>query len=219
MSAGRAASAGTGADEEDADGGAQDDDARERVAQSTRVWVIGQLGIIVKSPACTSAVAETVLQFLSTVAFAAAGPDAHASAVEHVRGLGGCRVPLSEAVRSLAAARTAAIATDALPCARGAAAGDGAEAPPANGAAKHAAKKPKALICLLHKVWRPCGLACVLLWIAWEGRVCETLQVQGRVTCFGRRCGAAVVCISPQATSPPCGHSQGPLWRLPASIS
>lgn len=129
----------------------------ERLAQSTRTWVIGQLGIIVKSPACSSTVATTILQFLATVAFANAGPKAHKSKVTHVQGLSSCQVPLSEEIRALAAARTAAIATDALPCARsqevqGDAVAATAALVPANGAGKHAPKLPKALTCLLHKV-------------------------------------------------------------------
>eukprot|EP00892_Ulva_mutabilis_P000043 jgi/Ulvmu1/10039/UM059_0089.1 len=132
----------------------------DRVARSTRTWIIGQLGIIVKSPACSESVAVTILHFLATVAYAQAGAKAKKSKVGHVKGLGSCLVPLSDEIRGLAASRTAAIATDALPCTREA---DGAERGAAEGAAdeavvpaqatgKQTSKKHKALTCLLPKV-------------------------------------------------------------------
>lgn len=132
-----------------------DDDGIERMAQSTRTWVIGQLGIIVKSPACSSSIVVTILEFLATVAFAQAGQKASNSKVAHVQGLGTCKIPLSKAIRSLAVARTAAIATDALPCVRNGPNGEAAASEallPVTGLEAQAHKKPKAFVCLLHKV-------------------------------------------------------------------
>lgn len=138
----------------------QGTDSLERIAQSTRTWIIGQLGIIVKSPACSESVAVTILEFLATVAFAEAGAKAKKSKVAHVKGLGGCTIPLSDEVRGLAAARTAAIATDALPCTRekdqreqaADAAAPEENVMPAQATGKQTSKKHKALTCLLHKV-------------------------------------------------------------------
>jgi hypothetical protein len=82
---------------------------------NTRLWVIGQLGMVVKMKACTVDLAKQILRMLTVAAFVNVGPKAAKCQLEAVRSMAGVG-EVASSVRSFAVARVSVLATDSLPC-------------------------------------------------------------------------------------------------------
>jgi hypothetical protein len=82
---------------------------------NTRLWVIGQLGMLLKMAACTEDLAKRILQMLAVVAFVNVGPKAAKSRLVALNRMAGV-IDVAASVRLFAVARVSVLATESLPC-------------------------------------------------------------------------------------------------------